>query len=113
MMDEKLYVFEALAQRPKLERDHIKTVKKIGAEMAFFDQVIEYLVGRRQDPDVHLHRCVAADGFKALLFQRAQDVGLSLGAHVSDLIQKKRGVIRQLKLPFFRAGGAGKSAFYV
>src|SRR5580693_644264 len=62
-------------------------------------------------PDVNLMRAVAAEPFKLLLLQDAQQFRLKFQRDVADFVQKKRALVHQLETPHFLSNCAGKGAF--
>src|ERR1022692_1973963 len=102
-----------LAQRRHHERDDIQAVEKVFAEVSLGDFFFEIFVGGGDHADIDGDGVVAADGDETLLLERAQNLGLSLKAHVADFIEKERSAIRLLKLAFLVRGCSGKRRFAV
>ena len=75
--------------------------------------LVEFLVGGGQDAHVDRDGLVGADRLDALLFERAQDLGLGAQAHVADFVEEKRAAVGLLELADLVFGGAGEAAFDV
>ena len=56
MTDQWLNLLPALAQRRDPEPDHVQPIEEVFAEPPFGYQRLDGHVGRRDDPDVDLHR---------------------------------------------------------
>ena len=113
MVGQQAHVFDAFAQRGNVKGNHIQAVEQIFAEIAALDFFFEILVGGGDNADVHFNGFGGADGFKALLIQRAQQFGLGLERHVADFVEKERATIGLLQLADFVVERAGEAAFAV
>src|SRR5258706_5349594 len=96
--DQQREVFPALPQRRHLDRDDVQAVVEILAERAGRDALGQVLVGGSQHPHVHPQGVLAAHPLEGLLLERPQHLGLGLEAHVPDLVEEERALIRELEL---------------
>ncbi len=106
-------ILAPVAQRRDEEGNHVEAVEEIFAEIAAFDLFLQVLVGRRHHAHVYLHVCGGADGLEALLFERAQHLGLRAQAHVADFVEEERAAIGLLKLADLVLVGTGEAALDV
>src|SRR5258706_4833405 len=113
MLDQQRNVFQAFAQRWHLERNYVEAKEQIAAESSLLDLFIQTLVGGGDYAYIDTDRRVTADGFKALLFQHAQNLRLHVGTHIRNFIKKERGAIRNFELAFLCRGRARKRTLYV
>ena len=94
-----------MSSRPFSERRHfqahnIETVVKILPKSSLADRLLQILVRRRDEPDVHLDRSRAADAFKFAFLQHAQQFHLERRREFTDLIKKHRAAIGDFQPPF-------------
>src|SRR5215472_10382839 len=106
-------VFLALAQRRYEERDHVQPVEQVLAKVALRNLFFQVLVGRGDHARVYRDWIVASYRRKALLIERAQDLGLGFQAHVAYFVEKQRASVRFLKLAFLARCGAREGALVV
>src|ERR1700758_3404916 len=106
-------VFGALPQRRNGKRKNIQAVKEIAAEFPVLDHAGKVPVRGGHQPNVDMSRARAAESFKLLLLQNAQELRLKLGRNVCNLIEKKRTLVRQLKSPELLSDRTGKGASFV
>ena len=100
-------VVRALAQRRNFQRDHIQAEQEILAEPALGDGTRQVAVRRRDDPYVDADRLRTSHPLDLLRLDRAQELGLCLGAEVSHLVEEERPGVRELEpadSPIRRAG---------
>ena len=69
-------IVAALAQGGQFDAEDVEPIKKIGAELALFDQFFQILVGGRDAAEVHLDNLIAADSGNFALLQYPQQIGL-------------------------------------
>ncbi len=103
-------VFDAIAQRRHVERDHVEPVEQVLAKVAAFDFVFEILVRGGHDADIHLDRFGRTHRLQTLFFQRAQDFGLRLERHVADLVEEQSAAVGPLELTDLVLQHAGETA---
>ena len=109
MVGQQRDVLAAVAQRRHEKRNHVEAVEQVLAEIAALDLLFQILVGGGHHAHVHLHGFGRAHRLEALLFERAQHLGLGAQAHVADFVQKQRAAVGLLELAdlvFVRAGEA-------
>src|SRR3989441_625402 len=106
-------VFASLAQWRNLNRNHMQTVEKISAKISRRNLLLQWPVSGADNAHIHRNRFVASQAFDAPLFERAEQFCLHVGAHVSDLVQKKSAAVRLLEFPFPARRSARKSALFM
>jgi hypothetical protein len=113
VVDQDRHVVLALAQRREVDRQHVQPVHQVLAELAFRDDLGEVLVRGREDAHVDVHRLAAADRPELALLQEAQQLLLHVGAHVPDLVEEERPLVRHLQQPLAAGARAGEGAALV
>jgi hypothetical protein len=112
-MSEERDIFFAFAQGRDKKRNHVEAVEKIFAKISAGDFVFEIFVGGCDHADIDGGQFFAADRSEALLFERAENFGLRLQAHVADFVEKERASAGFLEFAFFVGGCAGERSFVV
>ena len=97
--DQRRYVLAPLADRRNVNRDDVQPIVQILAELAARDLVLERLVRGGDHPNIHRDRLGAADPGDDVVLQHAQNLCLRVQAHVADLVEKQRSLVRLLELP--------------
>src|SRR3989442_4882538 len=92
-------VLASLAERRQHDGDHAQPVEEIFSEPAGPRERREILVGRRDDPDVHLEAVRAAYSPDLALLEDAQELGLPPGADLSRLVEEAGPTARRLEEP--------------
>ena len=113
VIDKQRHVFETLAQRWQLKRNHVQTIKQVSAKVSVLDLDVETFVCRGDEAYVHRDRRPASDRLKALLFEDAQHLRLHLRTHVAHFIEKDRRAVRKFKLALLRSSRACERSFDV
>ena len=106
-VDEKRDVFLAVAQRRDKEGDDVEAIEEVFAEVAAGDLFFEVLVGGGDDADVDVDGVAGADGVEALFVQSAEDLCLSLEAHVADFVEEEGSAVGALEGAALFGGGRG------
>src|SRR5580704_3143738 len=106
-----LHVAEPRAQRRNGDREYVEAIEKILAETARLDELDQVLVGRRDEAEVHLDGAPRADRIDLALLQRAQQLDLSFGRQLADLVQEQRPAVGLRELAHMLVGGASEGAF--
>ncbi len=78
-----------LAQRGHLDVDDVDPVEEVLAESLLRHLVLQVAVGRGQDPGVEPDFGVSTDRPDRALLERAQELGLHPGRHLSDLVEEE------------------------
>ena len=81
-------VFPAGSQRRQIEGDDIKAVIQIFAKLAFTHRLPQIDIGCRENAHVDLDLVHATEVHEAAVLQYAQDLGLRIHPHGTDLVQK-------------------------
>ena len=93
-----------------MHANHVEAVEEILTETPILDQLFQVLVRRGDDAHVDLDRRDATDTIELAIGQHAQQAGLGLGGHVTDLIEEQRAAIGLLEAPAAQRRGAGEGA---
>src|SRR5215813_8424317 len=96
-----------------MDRVDVKAIEKVLPELPPRDELVEVLVGGRDDPGVRGNGLGPADSFKLLLLQDPQELDLQGRVHLPDLVQKKRSASSQLEAAELPVGRASKSSLLV
>src|SRR5688572_1729875 len=113
MFGEKRNVFFALPQRGDQHRHDIEAKEKILPEFLALDAFLEVPVGGGDDAHVNLDGAIAADAFKLLFLQNAQQLGLELRRNFADFVQEDGAAMGEFEAAFAVGEGAGERAFLV
>src|SRR5262245_15926935 len=113
MLDQLRHVFRSFAQRRNFERYDVEAVEEVGAERPAFDLGFGAVIGRGDHARVDGDGRFRADGFEALLFERAQDFRLGLQTHVADLVEEDRRAVGALEFAAPGLGRPGEGSFDV
>ncbi|CAJ6550943.1 Uncharacterized protein conserved in bacteria [Burkholderia pseudomallei] len=97
-VDERLDVRCALAQRRRMDRQHVQPVIKVRAKAPFRDERRQFGRRRRDDPHIRAHDPVRADRLELLVLQHAQQLALQRHRHVADFVEKERAAVGKLEL---------------
>src|SRR5437879_137596 len=103
----------SLAKRRQKDGENIEAVEEILAKFTFCDGVLEILVGRCNQADIHLDRLITAKPFEFALLQDAEEFDLCLGRQIADLIEKKGTAVGHFKPAFLSRRRSGKSTLFV
>src|SRR5207302_7777054 len=105
---ENRYVFVPFAQWRNEEGNHVQTIEQILSKTAARNFVLQVLVRRGDDTNVHAHAGLCANRLEALLLESAQNLSLGFERHVADLVQKKGSPVRKLEFSLLGLARAGK-----
>src|ERR1700693_57003 len=94
MFREDRNVFDPLSQRRQTQQNRADTEVEIAPEALLLDRGGQILMGRRDEPDVHLTIVHVSQTPEAPFFQDLEQLGLDLKVHVSDLVEKQRAAVR-------------------
>jgi len=100
-------VLGPLPQGRDRDLHHVEPVEQIEAELLALDALVQGLVRRADQPEVHVDRPRTADAVERALLDRLQDGRLGLGAQVADLVQEQgapRGLLEESLVALGRAG---------
>ena len=86
-------IFLALPQRFYADLNDIEAVVQVLAEFLLLDELLQVLVGSRDDPHVERDRLIAADALHFPLLNDAQELDLHVKVHVSDLVEEDRAAV--------------------
>src|SRR6056297_2400355 len=89
-----LDVFESIAQRRQVDREHVEAVVEILAEVAVVDQPLEVLVRGRHDPHVDLDLAAPPHGDELPFLERTQKLALHAGIRLAELVEEDRPTVR-------------------
>src|ERR1700761_4913623 len=106
-------VIFALSQRRYLHCKNVQPVIQVLSETTSFDVSREFPIRGRNDSHVDFTRCIVADAFVLPLLKDSQELRLHFQRQGSDLVEKDRTPVSELKSPRPVAHGTGKGASYV
>src|SRR5579859_981496 len=106
-------IFNTLTQGRNREGYYVQPVKKVFAEKAFANLLLEFLIGRGDHPYIYDCGVIGAHALEALLFQCPQYLRLRTQTHIADFVQKKRAIIGLLEFPNLIVTGASEAALHV
>ena len=93
-----------------MNNNDVEAIVEVLAEAAVGDEIFEIAIRRGDHADIDLDRFARAERLNFLRFDRAQELGLSGRAELSDFIEEKRARIRLRELACFGSISAGKRA---
>ena len=91
-------ILRALAERRHDDGDAVDAVEEVFAELPFLDECSGAMMRGRQHADVRLPQRLGAEPLELAVFDRAQDLALSLRAQIGDFVQEQGAAIGQLEL---------------
>src|SRR5204862_7272097 len=103
----------ALAKRRDDDEDDVETVVEVFPESALDQRLLEVLVGRRQDPNVHAQGRFPADARELAVLEDVEELGLQRGMKVADLVEEDGSAVSRLELADLELVGAGERAALV
>src|SRR5262245_55790279 len=106
-------VVPTIAQRRQHDRKHTKTIKQIEPEAAVGNFPLQIAVGGRDHPDVDTPRDIVAHPLELAFLQHAQQLHLEIERNLSDLVEKQRTAVGELKAADAVADGAGERSTHV
>src|SRR4030095_13727481 len=93
VLNEQRDVFTMAAKRGKIERDHVKPVIEVVAQLSFFDRLERVAIGRSNDTNIELKFLIASKTAHAAVRQNPQQFGLQGYRHFGDLVDEKSSAI--------------------
>jgi hypothetical protein len=106
-------VITPFAQGGEVNLHALDAEHQVFAELLILDQLVEVVVGRGDQTDIHVARFVITDANDLAAFENAQQLGLHVHGHVADLIKEQRAGVSVFKHTFAIAIGAGERALDV
>src|SRR5258705_1273047 len=114
ILDESRDVLPPLTQGRDVERGHRDPVKQVHAEPVSLRLRPQILVGRGEQSELDHSRLSAPERIHLAPLQNAQQVGLQLQRHLSDLVEKQCSTVRRFDLPNHTgAPGTGEGTVYI
>ncbi len=113
MLDQHRQIFEPLAQRRHLHREHVQPIEQVLTESARADGGVKIAMSRGDDPHVAAHRPVAAHAFEGAFLEHAQELHLHLQRHIADFVEEQGAPFGELETPLPGRECARESAFLV
>jgi hypothetical protein len=101
------------SQRGQDDRHDAQAVEGVFSEPSVSDQRRQILVGRGDDPDIHLDADRPSDAPHLALLEHAQELRLHAGSDLADLVEKARAAARRLQEPLFVGQGPRERALDV
>ena len=96
-----------------MDRENVQAIVEIATEFAIQHHLFEIAVGGGDQAHVGLDQLVAAQTFKFLLLQHAQQFGLQFQRHIAYFVKEQRAFIRQFETTNALGAGTGKRAALV
>ena len=94
--------------------DNPNSIHQVFSELSSGDERWNVAVGSRDDTHVNLAGpTVVADGLNLATLEEAKEQGLHTQAHLADLVEEDRPLVRLLELADLVAVGAGEASLYV
>src|SRR5581483_1733890 len=111
--EEEQEVVAALAQRGQVHGHDVQTVVEVGPEAAVLDREREVAVRGRDDADVDGDGLRAPDAEELAVLEDAEELRLRSRAHLADLVEEERPLVRQLELAELLRVGVREGALLV
>src|SRR5579862_2667965 len=86
-----------LPQGRNHDREYVEPVKKICAESALANHLLQILIRSSNDANINSNCARAAQSLKLAFLENSQELGLQLKRQFPDLIQEQRSLVGQLK----------------
>ena len=96
-----------------MDPDDVEAVEEVDSERSLLHHLLQVLVGRGDDPDVDLHRLVAAHAVELPVGEHAEEPRLHVGRHVADFIKEKRAAVSLLEPSGVRGARSGERSLLV
>ena len=113
MVHQRRDILDPFAKRRQAQRHHIQPIEQILAKKPLLHQMLQVLIGRRDDAHIRLHRAMGTDGKIFAILKNTKEAGLGLGRHVADLVEKQAAALRLLEASRHPAVGTDKGTFFV
>ena len=86
-------------QRRELDREDVKAIEMVFAELAVSDGIDKIAVGDGDHTDIHAAGLRRPDRFEFAILQDAQQLGLQLERQATDLVQQDRAAVAPVNAP--------------
>src|SRR5215207_11452990 len=106
-------IFPPLTQRRQSDGKDIEAIVQVGAKLAFAHGIFEVAVSGSDYAYVNFNRMTSSYSFKLTFLQHAQELGLHVQRELTDLVEKKRSAVRNLKSSDAPGSSAGESSLFV
>ena len=93
-----------------MDREDVQPIVEIVTKLAIGDHLFQIAVGGGDQANVGLDQLIAAQTFKLLLLQNAQQLRLKFQRHVANFVEEQRTFVRQFETPNPLRAGPGKRA---
>ena len=113
VLGERADVARPIAQRRDDDRKHRQAVVEILAERLRLDHRRQIAVRGRDDPDLDVHRPLAADPDDLAVLDHAQQPDLGGERQLADFVEEQRAAVRLLEPALAARGRAGEGALLV
>ncbi len=81
-----------------MKGNDVQTVKEVLAKVSLLDLFLEFLVGCRNDTNVHLDALAGSYRLEPMLVERAQNNRLRPQTHVAHFVEKQGAAVGFLEL---------------
>jgi hypothetical protein len=96
---DKTYILPPVAQRRHLDLHHPQAIVEVRAEPSLAHPLLEGLIGRSDDTDIHFAVPKSPQSPNRLVLQQLEQLALNCDVDLPDLVQKKRAAVRRLHEP--------------
>src|SRR5579862_7454493 len=102
-----------IAQRGHANLDDIEAIVEVLAKALLAHELLEVLVGRRDNTRVDLDSIGATDALEGFLLQKSEQLDLQRERQIANLVEEDRAAIRRFQPPRLIFDRAGKRAAHV
>src|SRR5207302_386818 len=113
VMHKRRDILRAAAQRRQRDWNDLQSIKQILPKKSLRHGLVEILIRRGQNADIHTDIAGAADPPELPFLDHPQELDLNGGGGFADLVQKQRAAVRDLKEAFLIGHRAGKGSFHM
>ena len=113
VIDQGRQVLEPLAQRRRVDRDHVEAVVEVLAEAPGLDLLGQVAIGGRHHAHVDVDGGGGAHRLDLAVLQHPQHLGLGARRHVADLVEEHGAAVGGDELADLLAHRAGEAALLV
>src|SRR5580698_3515521 len=113
MADEQGNVLRPLAQCGRANRKHVQAIEQVLTKLVIGDRGGQVPIGGSHQAKIHLDGSVAAQPFKLLILQHAQQLRLQFQRDFPHFIEKQSSAVGQFHASDLLSDGAREGAFFV
>jgi len=106
-------ILRTFPQRGEAHREDVQAIVEVTSELPVRHHLRQVPTGGRDHTHVHARCLGAAQTFKFLFLEHAQELGLEFEGDVADLVEEQGASIRQFEPSDFSSNRAGESSSLV